>query len=84
MGHALGPTYFAIQTRCAEVADIHARKELKESEKILDFMSSSELIANFYYAGQGMQINGQYFNDSTIDEINVGYLESWGFYEKIL
>lgn len=26
--------------------------------------------------------NGQYFNDSTIDEINVGYLESWGFYRK--
>lgn len=26
--------------------------------------------------------NGQHFNDSTIDEINVGYLESWGFYRK--
>lgn len=26
--------------------------------------------------------NGQSFNDSTIDEINVGYLESWGFYRK--
>lgn len=26
--------------------------------------------------------NGQTFNDSTIDQINIGYLESWGFYRK--
>lgn len=26
--------------------------------------------------------SGQSFNDSTIDEINIGYLESWGFYRK--
>jgi len=28
------------------VADIHKRKKLKEKEKILDFMNSSELVAN--------------------------------------
>lgn len=26
--------------------------------------------------------NNQCFNDSTIDEINIGYLESWGFYRE--
>lgn len=26
--------------------------------------------------------HGQTFNDSTIDEINIGYLESWGFHRK--
>lgn len=28
------------------------------------------------------QKSGQSFNDSTIDEINIGYLASWGFYTK--
>lgn len=34
------------------VADIHERKELKPTEKILDFMSSSELIANLFRISQ--------------------------------
>ncbi|MFI3141033.1 MAG: DNA damage-inducible protein D [Clostridia bacterium] len=34
------------------VADIHERKELEESQKILDFMSSSELVANLFRISQ--------------------------------
>ncbi len=34
------------------VADIHARKGLKEGEKILDFMGSTELIANLFRISQ--------------------------------
>lgn len=34
------------------VADIHARKSLKEGEKILDFMGSTELIANLFRISQ--------------------------------
>ncbi|GHV03444.1 hypothetical protein FACS1894211_16170 [Clostridia bacterium] len=34
------------------VADIHARKKLKPKEKILDFMNSSELIANLFRISQ--------------------------------
>jgi DNA-damage-inducible protein D len=34
------------------VADIHERKDLKESEKILDFMGSTELIANLFRISQ--------------------------------
>jgi DNA-damage-inducible protein D len=34
------------------VADIHAKKELKENEKILDFMGSTELIANLFRISQ--------------------------------
>jgi DNA-damage-inducible protein D len=34
------------------VADIHARKNLKEKEKILDFMGSTELIANLFRISQ--------------------------------
>jgi DNA-damage-inducible protein D len=34
------------------VADIHAKKALKKSEKILDFMSSTELIANLFRISQ--------------------------------
>jgi len=34
------------------VADIHARKKLKETEKILDFMGSTELIANLFRISQ--------------------------------
>jgi DNA-damage-inducible protein D len=34
------------------VADIHARKGLKPKEKILDFMNSSELIANLFRISQ--------------------------------
>ena len=34
------------------VADIHERKELKENEKILDFMGSTELIANLFRISQ--------------------------------
>jgi DNA-damage-inducible protein D len=34
------------------VADIHKRKKLKQKEKILDFMSSTELIANLFRISQ--------------------------------
>jgi DNA-damage-inducible protein D len=34
------------------VADIHARKDLKPNEKILDFMGSTELIANLFRISQ--------------------------------
>lgn len=34
------------------VQDIHQRKELKENEKILDFMGSTELIANLFRISQ--------------------------------
>jgi len=34
------------------VAGIHAKKDLKENEKILDFMSSTELIANLFRISQ--------------------------------
>ena len=34
------------------VADIHKRKNLKENEKILDFMGSTELIANLFRISQ--------------------------------
>ncbi len=34
------------------VADIHAKKNLKENEKILDFMGSTELIANLFRISQ--------------------------------
>jgi len=34
------------------VADIHERKDLKEAEKILDFMGSTELIANLFRISQ--------------------------------
>ena len=34
------------------VADIHSRKGLKESERILDFMGSTELIANLFRISQ--------------------------------
>lgn len=34
------------------VSDIHAKKELKEDEKILDFMGSTELIANLFRISQ--------------------------------
>jgi len=34
------------------VSDIHARKKLKPKEKILDFMNSSELIANLFRISQ--------------------------------
>jgi DNA-damage-inducible protein D len=34
------------------VADIHARKKLKEHEKILDFMGSTELIVNLFRISQ--------------------------------
>jgi DNA-damage-inducible protein D len=34
------------------VADIHRRKKLKEKEKILDFMGSTELIANLFRISQ--------------------------------
>ena len=34
------------------VADIHKRKNLKETEKILDFMGSTELIANLFRISQ--------------------------------
>jgi DNA-damage-inducible protein D len=34
------------------VADIHARKKLKPKEKILDFMNSSELVANLFRISQ--------------------------------
>ncbi|GHU87252.1 DNA damage-inducible protein D [Clostridia bacterium] len=34
------------------VADIHAKKELKKNEKILDFMGSTELIANLFRISQ--------------------------------
>ena len=34
------------------VADIHRKKGLKENEKILDFMSSTELIANLFRISQ--------------------------------
>jgi DNA-damage-inducible protein D len=34
------------------VADIHERKNLKENEKILDFMGSTELIANLFRISQ--------------------------------
>jgi DNA-damage-inducible protein D len=34
------------------VADIHARKKLRDNEKILDFMGSTELIANLFRISQ--------------------------------
>jgi DNA-damage-inducible protein D len=34
------------------VADVHKRKDLKENEKILDFMGSTELIANLFRISQ--------------------------------
>jgi len=34
------------------VADIHKRKKLKEKDKILDFMGSTELIANLFRISQ--------------------------------
>ena len=34
------------------VADIHKRKKLKKNEKILDFMGSTELIANLFRISQ--------------------------------
>lgn len=34
------------------VRDIHARKDLKENDKILDFMGSTELIANLFRISQ--------------------------------
>ena len=34
------------------VVDIHERKDLKETEKILDFMGSTELIANLFRISQ--------------------------------
>ncbi len=34
------------------VADIHAKKGLKQNEKILDFMGSTELIANLFRISQ--------------------------------
>ena len=46
---ALGQTYFAIQTRRQEVADYF--NQLDE-DKILDFMGSTELIANLFRISQ--------------------------------
>ena len=49
---ALGQTYFAIQNGGLTVDDIHERKKLKDNEKILDFMGSTELIANLFRISQ--------------------------------
>lgn len=58
---ALGQTYFAIQTYRQEVADhfneldvddIHAKKNLEVGQKILDYMGSTELIANLFRISQ--------------------------------
>lgn len=54
---ALGQTYFAIQTRRQEVADYFNQldennKRLKKKDRILDFMSSTELIANLFRISQ--------------------------------
>ena len=58
---ALGQTYFAIQTYRQEVAglyggldvdDIHTRKQLEVGQKILDYMGSTELIANLFRISQ--------------------------------
>ena len=62
--NCIGQTYFAIQTRKFQnagymglyggltVDDIHKRKKLKDDEKILDFMGSTELIANLFRISQ--------------------------------
>lgn len=56
---ALGQTYFAIQTYRQEVADrfnqlddIHRKKKLEVGQKILDYMGSTELIANLFRISQ--------------------------------
>ena len=58
---ALGQTYFAIQTYRQKVADhfneldvddIHKRKNLEVGQKILDYMGSTELIANLFRISQ--------------------------------
>lgn len=45
---AIRQTYFAIQTRRQEIADIHLRKKLSKDQKILDHMGSDELGANLF------------------------------------
>ena len=57
---ALGQTYFAIFQNAGymglygglDVDDIHARKELEVGQKILDYMGSTELIANLFRISQ--------------------------------
>ena len=51
---ALGQTYFAIQTYRQEldVDDIHNKKGLTINQKILDYMGSTELIANLFRISQ--------------------------------
>lgn len=51
---ALGQTYFAIRTYRQEVAvdDIHTKKQLEVGQKILDYMGSTELIANLFRISQ--------------------------------
>jgi len=44
------------------VADIHARKNLKEKEKILDFMGSTELIANLFKISQSAEANNIHYD----------------------
>lgn len=48
---ALGQTYFAIQTRRQEVADYFNQLD-EDNKKILDFMGSTELIANLFRISQ--------------------------------
>ena len=57
---ALGQTYFAIFQNAGymglygglDVDDIHTRKQLEVGQKILDYMGSTELIANLFRISQ--------------------------------
>jgi len=55
------------------VADIHARKKLNENEKILDFMGSTELIANLFRISQAEEKLKTDKASNPIDANNIHY-----------
>ncbi|CAK7043187.1 MAG: hypothetical protein DELT_02915 [Desulfovibrio sp.] len=55
------------------VADIHMRKGLKENQKILDFMGSTELIANLFRISQAEEKLKRDMTATAIEANNVHY-----------
>jgi len=55
------------------VADIHARKKLNRNEKILDFMGSTELIANLFRISQAEEKLKTDKTSNPIDANNIHY-----------
>jgi len=56
-----------------DVADIHARKQLKAREKILDFMGSTELVANLFRISQTEEKLKRDEVDTAADATNTHY-----------